>query len=93
MDETTIVLRMGGIEATVDLRTLTGVEWRDMKRATGLHQHEILTGNAVGDFDCQAALMWVAVRVTEPDVTYEELLAAFSYASIGVGPASSDEEG
>lgn len=85
-DLSTVTLRMGGIEATVPLRTLSGVDWRDMKRATGLHQFEILEGNALGDFDCQAALMWVAIRREEPTVTYNDVLAAFSYDSAGVGP-------
>lgn len=85
-DLSTVTLRMGGIEATVDLRTLNGFEWRDIKRATGLHQYQVLAGNTAGDFDCQAALMWVAIRRDEPNVTYDEVLAAFSYASIGIGP-------
>jgi hypothetical protein len=78
------VLRCGEVEVTVDLDAVTGTQWRDMRRATGLHQAEIIDGAANwGDFDCQAALMWVALRESEPAISFELVLEAFSYASVG----------
>lgn len=78
-----VTLRCSDVEVTVDLDAVTGTQWRDMKRVTELHQVELVDGAVNwGDFDCQAALMWIALREAEPEITFELVLAAFSYAAI-----------
>lgn len=81
-----VTFRVAGLEANVDLNAITGHEWRDMKRATGLHQRELLSHALVWeDFDAQAAFVWLAFRVDLPDATYDDVLALFSYDAVNEG--------
>lgn len=87
-----VALRVGELEITVDLDAVTGTQWRDMRRATGLHQIEIVDGACNwGDFDCRAALMWIGLRELDPEITFELVLEAFSYATTGEPEADDGE--
>ncbi len=76
--------QVGDVRYDVDLHDFDGLEWRAAKQATGSHQEQIvLDALRFGDFDAIAALIWLWRRRDEPSLTYEDVLASFSYR---VGP-------
>lgn len=86
-----VTLIFPGASIDVDLSTFDGVDWRDAKRATGLHDKEIvLDAVGFGDRDATAVLAWLHFRRDDPEVTYEATLRQCHY---GPPPAAPDDEG
>lgn len=84
----TLTFPAGPLE--VDLSTFDGTDWRDMKRATGLHDMQIVV-DAVewGDRDATAALAWVLFRRDDPELTFDAVLHSTHY---GAAPGVDDDE-
>lgn len=76
---------------------VTGLEWRDIKRETGLSQKQVL--EALGELDLEAvcAVTWALARRDDPDVEYEALLGGITLESLaGLGedePGEADGAG
>lgn len=89
--ETNVVtLEFPGTRLDVDLASFNGVDWRDAKRATGLHDKQlVLDAIAYGDRDATAALAWLHLRRDDPEITYEATLRQCHY---GPAPPSDDDE-
>ena len=81
MSDTNIVSwEVDGIRYDVDLNDIDGVEWRDITRAVGMLQTQVLQQALLAkEFDCIGALLWIWRRRGEPDLTYEDVLRGLSY--------------
>lgn len=67
----------------VDLFDIDGVEWRDVKRATGMGQNQLvyLAVEQV-DLEAVAGFLWIWRRRQEPDLKYEAVLKSLSFRSL-----------
>lgn len=67
----------------VDLFDLDGTEWRDVKRATGMGQNQLvyLAVEQV-DLEAVAGFLWVWRRRQEPDLKYEDVLKGLTFRSL-----------
>lgn len=95
MSNFVVTISANGSTETFDLYDVDGVEWRDMKRATGLSQTQLSAGLDEADFECTAAFLWVVRRRVEPTLAYIEVLRGLSLRTVGneeepssTGPAS-----
>lgn len=69
-----------GTRYDVDLADIDGVEWRDITRAVGMLQSQVLQQALLAkEFDCIGALLWIWRRRTEPELTYETVLKGLRY--------------
>lgn len=74
---------LGDENFTVDLYDIDGVEWTDMKRATGYKRQELLQQALVDtEFDACAAFIWVIKRRQDPSVTYREVLKSITIRAV-----------
>lgn len=85
-----VTVRFPGATLDVDLAALDGADWRDMKRATGLHDLQVVD-DAVqwGDRDATAALAWVWMRRDAPELTFDAVLHFTHY---GPAPVADDDD-
>ena len=81
-DTNVVSWEVDGKRYDVDLNDIDGVEWRDITRAVGMLQLQVLNQALIAkEFDCIGAFIWVWRRRSEPDLTYEDTLRTLSYSS------------
>lgn len=80
-DNTNIVSwEVDGKRYDVDLNDIDGVEWRDITRAVGMLQTQVLQQALLAkEFDCIGAFLWIWRRRSDPDLKYEDVLKGLSY--------------
>ncbi len=85
-----VALSFPGATLEVDLSSFDGLDWRDAKRVTGLHDKELVVDATLfGDRDATAALAWLHLRRDDPEVTFEATLRNCHY---GPAPEPDDDE-
>lgn len=60
----------------IEVMDLNGLEWRDMKRETGLSEANLLRGALLepADIEAVAAFVWVWRRREQPKLAYDDVL-------------------
>ncbi len=72
-----------GTEVVVDFLDLDGVEWRDLKRVTGLGRSGLMTSALMDrDLDAIGAFIWIKRRRDEPGLTYEDTLRGLTLRAL-----------
>lgn len=79
---------VNGDKVDLDLLGVTGIEWRDAKVASGWLSQPLLLQAALIDKDlgAVAALLWIALRRTDPSRSYEEVLGSLSIRALQPPP-------
>lgn len=74
---------VNGEQVGLDLLDITGVEWRDARRASGMRRPALVKAALVDkDLEAIAALLWIALRRQRPDLAYEGVLAGLTLRSL-----------
>ena len=73
---------LGDRSIDVEFGDIDGLEWREIRKATGLKPQDAML--AVGELDLEVvgALVWVWRRRTEPDIGFDEVVKGLSLAAI-----------
>ena len=78
MDLPTLELNVDGVPYVVETSDIDGLEWRDIKRETGMTPKQVIVQVAELDFEALAGLLWVVRRREEKGLPYEKVLAGLS---------------
>lgn len=82
---------LDGQQITIDPTDIDGVEWRDIKQATGLTPKKAFEAVSEMDMEALAALVWVVQRRDDEEVQYDEVLSGLNIGSF-IG-SDDDEQG
>ena len=66
----------------LDYSDITGIEWREIKKITGLNSMEAIAQTSMMDFEALASVVFVIARREEKNVKYEDILAKLTIESI-----------
>lgn len=79
-----VTWELDGDPVDINLYSFTATEWRDARTATGLGSTALLTAAlTLFELDAVAALLWLVLRRSEPDLTYETVASKLTIASLG----------
>lgn len=83
-DTNVVTFAVGGKRYDVDLHDIDGVEWRDVRHATGMKAREVIRGAlAMDDFEALAGLLWIWRRRSEPELAFIEVLSGLKFSEFG----------
>tara|TARA_R110000787_G_scaffold117171_5_gene227715 strand:+ start:2624 stop:2899 length:276 start_codon:yes stop_codon:yes gene_type:complete len=82
MSETVIVVKIGEKTYHVDPTDINGLEWRDVKKETGLSVQEALEAASTLDMEAMGAIVWIVARRENPDLTMDDILLELTLGSI-----------
>lgn len=89
--ETEIMRFMIGDERVdVDLSDINGLEWREVKKLTGMTPGQIMNAGGELDFEALGAVVWVVMKRDEPRLVFESVLKKLSLRSF-ITPDAEDE--
>ena len=66
----------------LDYSDITGIEWREIKKITGLNSMDAIAQTSMMDFEALASVVFVIARREEKNVKYEDILAKLTIESI-----------
>ena len=66
----------------LDYSVITGIEWREIKKITGLNSMEAIAQTSMMDFEALASVVFVIARREDKNVKYEEILGKLTIESI-----------
>jgi hypothetical protein len=81
-EEVRLELVIDGAVVIIEPLDVTGVEWRDIKKATGLSVREVMDGVSDLDLDAVAGLAWNVLRRDDPGLTVDDVLAGLSLRTL-----------
>jgi hypothetical protein len=98
--DTGVSLTLDGVDYTVRMGDLTGLDARELRRQVGMSFPQVLTAltGEGADLDMVAAVIWLARFSTkgEKNVTYEEVAASLGYdvfERIEINESTAEEAG
>tara|TARA_A100001035_G_scaffold280344_1_gene285684 strand:+ start:6916 stop:7206 length:291 start_codon:yes stop_codon:yes gene_type:complete len=66
----------------LDYSDITGIEWREIKKITGLNSMEAIAQTSMMDFEALASIVYVLAKREDKSVKYEDILASLTIESI-----------
>ena len=66
----------------LDYSDITGIEWREIKKITGLNSMEAIAQTSMMDFEALASVVFVIAKREDKNVKYEDILAKLTIESI-----------
>ena len=66
----------------IDYSDITGIEWREIKKITGLNSMEAIAQTSMMDFEALASVVYVIAKREDKNVKYEDILAKLTIESI-----------
>jgi hypothetical protein len=92
-EDVRLELVIDGATVIIEPLDVTGVEWRDIKTATGLSVRQVMDGVSDLDLDAVAGLAWNVLRRTDPALTVDDVLGGLSLRTlVEAGERSADDE-
>lgn len=74
---------LNGTEIGLDLLDVTAAEWRALRLASGLRQHDLLhMALREKDIEAVAALLWLALARSNEGLAYDDVLNAVTLRSL-----------
>jgi hypothetical protein len=69
-------------EYLIDYTDITGIEWREIKKITGLNSMEAIAQTSMMDFEALASIVFIFAKREDKKIKYEDILANLTIASI-----------
>ena len=66
----------------LDYSDITGIEWREIKKITGLNSMEAIAQTSMMDFESLASIVYIFAKREDKNVKYEEILGKLTIESI-----------
>ena len=66
----------------LDYSDITGIEWREIKKITGLSSMDAIAQTSMMDFEALASVVYVIAKREDKNVKYEDILAKLTIDSI-----------
>ena len=66
----------------LDYSDITGIEWREIKKLTGLSSMDAIAQTSMMDFEALASVVYVIAKREDKNVKYEDILAKLTIESI-----------
>ena len=66
----------------LDYSDITGIEWREIKKLTGLNSMEAIAQTSMMDFESLASIVYIFAKREDKNVKYEEILGKLTIESI-----------
>ena len=66
----------------LDYSDITGIEWREIKKITGLSSMDAIAQTSMMDFEALASVVYVIAKREDKNVKYEDILAKLTIESI-----------
>jgi hypothetical protein len=76
------VVVIGDKQYLIDYSDITGIEWREIKKITGLNSMEAIAQTSMMDFEALASIVYIFAKREDKDVKYEDILAKLTINSI-----------
>ena len=76
------VVVIGDKQYLIDYSDITGSEWREIKKITGLNSMEAIAQTSMMDFEALASIVYIFAKREDKDVKYEDILAKLTINSI-----------
>jgi hypothetical protein len=92
-EDVRLELVIDGATVVIEPLDVTGTEWRDIKKATGLSVRQVMDGVSDLDLDAVAGLAWNVLRRSDPGLTVDDVLGGLSLRTlVEAGERSDDDE-
>ena len=69
-------------EYLIDYTDITGIEWREIKKITGLNSMEAIANTSMMDFEALASIVYIFDKREDNKINYEDILANLTISSI-----------
>lgn len=69
-------------EYLIDYTDITGIEWREIKKITGLNSMEAIANTSMMDFEALASIVYIFAKREDKKINYEDILANLTISSI-----------
>ncbi len=66
----------------LDYSDITGIEWREIKKLTGLNSMEVIAQTSMMDFEALASVVYILAKREDKNVKYEDILGKLTIDSI-----------
>ena len=66
----------------LDYSDITGIEWREIKKITGLNSMEAIAQTSMMDFEALASIVFIFAKREDKNIKYENILAQLTIDSI-----------
>ena len=66
----------------LDYSDITGIEWREIKKITGLNSMEAIAQTSMMDFEALASIVFIFAKREDKNTKYENILAQLTIDSI-----------
>jgi|TARA_B100001094_G_C18150149_1_gene783205 hypothetical protein len=66
----------------LDYSDITGIEWREIKKLTGLNSMEVIAQTSMMDFEALASVVYILAKREDKNVKYENILGKLTIDSI-----------
>ena len=66
----------------LDYSDITGIEWREIKKLTGLNSMEAIAQTSMMDFEALASIVYIFAKREDKSAKYEDILGSLTIESI-----------
>jgi len=76
------VIVIGEKQYLLDYADITGIEWREIKKITGLSSMDAIAQTSMMDFEVLASIVYIFAKREDKNAKYEEILGGLNIDSI-----------
>lgn len=76
------VIVIGEKQYLLDYADITGIEWREIKKITGLNSMDAIAQTSMMDFEALASIVFIFAKREDKNAKYEEILGGLNIDSI-----------
>ena len=76
------VIVIGEKQYLLDYADITGIEWREIKKITGLNSMDAIAQTSMMDFEALASIVFIFAKREDKNAKYEEILGGLDIDSI-----------
>tara|TARA_R100000742_G_C4188426_1_gene21275 strand:+ start:253 stop:552 length:300 start_codon:yes stop_codon:yes gene_type:complete len=76
------VIVIGEKQYLLDYADITGIEWREIKKITGLNSMDAIAQTSMMDFEALASIVFIFAKREDKNIKYEEILGGLNIDSI-----------
>ena len=76
------VIVIGEKQYLLDYADITGIEWREIKKITGLNSMDAIAQTSMMDFEALASIVFIFAKREDKNAKYEEILGGLNIDSL-----------
>ena len=76
------VIVIGKKQYLLDYADITGIEWREIKKITGLNSMDAIAQTSMMDFEALASIVFIFAKREDKNAKYEEILGGLNIDSL-----------